>query len=100
MCQVNNERERNILGEEEDQIGGEPIWWRRRRKEKEKKKRESQFVGTRKGNKKKRKEGKKKAFDFRCSDGKKVDRPRIKVDSHDESYAWVLKMRVSSPSKR
>ena len=34
MCQVNNERERNILGEEEDQIGREPIWWRRRRKKK------------------------------------------------------------------
>ena len=40
MCQVNNERERNILGEEEGQIGREPIWWRRRRKEKEKEKKE------------------------------------------------------------
>ena len=40
MCQVNNERERNILGEEEDQIGREPIRWRRRRKEKEKEKKE------------------------------------------------------------
>ena len=34
----NNERERNILGEEEDQIGREPIRWRRRIKEKEKQK--------------------------------------------------------------
>ena len=47
MCHVNNERERNILGEEEDQIGKEPIRWRRRRK----KKKESQFVGNRKGKK-------------------------------------------------
>ena len=40
MCQVNNERERNILGEEKEPTGREPIWWRmrRRRKEKEKKK--------------------------------------------------------------
>ena len=59
MCQVNNERERNILGEEEDQMGREPIRWRRRRKEKEKKRKEkkrkkkkSQFVGNRKGKKK------------------------------------------------
>ena len=40
MCQVNNEKERNILGEEEDQIGREPVQWRRRRKEKEKEKKE------------------------------------------------------------
>ena len=40
MCQVNNEREINILGEEEDQIGRDPIRWRRRRKEKEKEKKE------------------------------------------------------------
>ena len=40
MCQVNNERERNILGEEEDQIGREPIRCRRMRKEKEKEKKE------------------------------------------------------------
>ena len=46
MCQVNNERERNILGEEEDQIGREPIRWKRRRK-----KNGSQFVGNRKGKK-------------------------------------------------
>ena len=40
MCQVNNERERNILGEEEDQIGRELIRWRRKRKEKEREKKE------------------------------------------------------------
>ena len=40
MYHVNNERERNILGEEEDQIGREPIRWRRRRKEKKKEKKE------------------------------------------------------------
>ena len=40
MCQVINERERNILGEEEDQIGREPIRWRMRRKEKEKENKE------------------------------------------------------------
>ena len=52
MCQVNNERERNILREEEDQIGTEPIRWRKRRKEKEKEKKEER--------KKKKIEGKKK----------------------------------------
>ena len=52
MRQVNNERERNILREEEDQIGREPIRWRRRRKEKEKEKKEER--------KKKKREGKKK----------------------------------------
>ena len=51
MCQVNNEKERNILREEEDQIGREPIQWRRRRKEKEKEKKEER--------KKKKREGKK-----------------------------------------
>ena len=40
MCQVNNERERNILGEEEDLIGRELIRWRRKRKEKEREKKE------------------------------------------------------------
>ena len=58
MCQVNNERERNVLGEEEDQMGRELIRWRRR-KEKEKKRKEneekkSQFVENRKGKKKKK----------------------------------------------
>ena len=72
MCQVNNERERNILGEEEDQIGREPIRWRRRRKKK------SQFVGNRKGKKKSL-----RFFVFRRSE---VDRLRFKVVLLDESY--------------
>ena len=55
MCQVNNVKERNILREEEDQIGREPIQWRRRRKEKEKEKKEKR---KRKERKRKR-EGKK-----------------------------------------
>ena len=48
MCQVNNEKERNILGEEEDQIGREPIRRRRRRRKKK-----SQFARNRKEKKKK-----------------------------------------------
>ena len=54
MCQVNNERERNILREDEDQIGREPIRWRRRRKEEERKER-----GKKEKEKRREKKGKK-----------------------------------------
>ena len=82
MCQVNNERERNILEEEEDQIGREPIRWRRRRKENEKKKRESLFMGNRKGKKRKEKKNL-RSFVFRRSE---VNGLRIKVVLLNESY--------------
>ena len=76
MCQVNNERERNILGEKEDQIGREPIRWRRRRKQMEKK---------RKKMKKKKvssweiEREKKKTFDFWCSNGWKSIGRKLKL---------------------
>ena len=77
MCQVNNERERNILGEEEDQIGREPIRWRRRRKEKKRRKKtkvekkENEVVGgkTLHGEKKEKGREGKRRFS-RCSDGR------------------------------
>ena len=66
MCQVNNERERDILGEEEDQIGREPIRWRRRRKKK------VNLWET-------EREKKKRTFDFRCSDGWKSIGQELKL---------------------
>ena len=73
----------------ENQFGGGGGEKKRRKKKKRKSVR-----GKSKGKKKEKKEKKKRAFNFRCSEGKKVDRPRIKVGSRDQ------KMRVSSPSKR
>ena len=58
MCQVNKKREKNILGEEEDQIGREPIRWRRRRKEKGKEKKEEIKEKEKKKGKRKEKEKK------------------------------------------
>ena len=73
MCQVNNERERNILREEEDQIGREPIRWRKKRKKR----------------KRKRERGREKIFQvFQRSE---LNSPRVKVGPHNESYAWAPK---------
>ena len=109
MCQVNNERERNILGEEEYQIGREPIRWRRRRKEK----RERKERGKKEKEKGKERKNKKEEECVRVRgkrDGgrkKKTKRERHfpsrsptnqrskcvgkgdKVGSRNESYAWV-----------
>ena len=74
MCQVNNERERNILGEKEDQIGRETIRWRRRRKKKEKKVSSWET------------EKEKKNLQFSVFRPSEVDRMRIKVVLLDESY--------------
>ena len=98
MCQVNNERERNFLGEEKDQIGREPIRWRRRRKEKKKRKKtkmekkkmrqwgEKQCVGKKKGKWEREKE--KIFLVFRQSE---INSLRTKVGPCQEGYAWVLK---------
>ena len=75
MCQVNNERERNILGEVEDQIGREPIWWRRRRKENEKEKKE----GRKEKNKEKKRKNKKEGECVRVR-GKRDDKRRKKKE--------------------
>ena len=64
MCQVNNERERNILREEEDQIGREPIRWRRRRKEKEKEKKEKRKRRKKNSVGEKKEKGKREREDF------------------------------------
>ena len=81
MCQVNNERWRNILGEEEDQIGGGGGEKKRR-----KKKRESKFVGNRKGKKKNN-----KAFDFPVFRLSELNSLRTKVGPCNKSYVWVQK---------
>ena len=109
MCQVNNEREINILGEEEDQIGRDPIRWRRRRKEKEKENKEERKEKEkekekRKGGrvresekkKRRRKEKKKKReryFPLRSPANRQSKRvgARDKVGPRNESYAWVPK---------
>ena len=57
MCQVNNERERNILGEEEDQISRKPIQWRRRRKEKKEERKEKEKEKEREKKRKNKKKG-------------------------------------------
>ena len=92
MRQVNNERERNILREEEDQIGKEPIRWRRRGKErgkKEKEKRRKKKKNSAWERKRKRERRKEKIFPmFRRSE---LDSPRPKVGPRNESYAWVPK---------
>ena len=72
MRQINNERERNILREEEDQIGKEPIRWRRRgkergKKEKEKRRKKKTVRGREKG---KGREGKRR-FSW-CSEGRSL----------------------------
>ena len=103
MCQVNNEREINILREEEDQIGREPIRWRRRRKENEKEKKEERKK-EKKNNvwerKRKRERRKEKIFlVFRWSE---LDSTRTKVGPHNKTYAWVLKFEffVETPRGR
>ena len=114
MCQVNNERERNILGEEKDQIGREPIWWRRRKeKEKEKKeeRKEKEKEKEREKKRKIKKEGecvrvrgkkdgerrKKKKRERHFPSRSLVNRwskcvgARDKVGPCNKSYAWVSK---------
>ena len=92
----NNERERNILGEEEDQIGREPIRWRRRIKEKEKQKGGRVREGERKKRwreKKKKKKKRERHFPSRSPVNRISKRvgARDKVGPHNKSYAWVPK---------
>ena len=105
MCQVNNERERNILREEEDQIGRESIRWRRRRKENEKEKKDKEMRRKKKKNntwerKRKMERGKEKIFPvFQRSE---LDSPRTKVGPLNKSYVWVPKFEffVEAPRGR
>ena len=95
MCLVNNERERNILGEEEYQIGREPIWWRRRRKEKRERKERGKKEKEKENERKNKKEG--ECVRVR---GKKNDGRRKKKKGNDTSLRYLRRTNSQNASRQ